>query len=284
MFRVLFIFSGRRGHAGGVRPLNPRTIRTSILGTLSVVLTLAAGYVGASETESIEIHGAAAAQAEIIRQHAEAVRRQIIGELLGDPTPRPWTVPCEVHVHTSEAGFAAAVGGPPGGAGGATSIEFSGDQVSLRRIDVLGDLDVPDALAHELVHVVLADRFTDGPPPRWADEGLAILFDSLEKKAGHEADFQVARHEGMIWSSAHLFAMEEYPAEQGRQRVFYGQSAALVRWLIARRDMASFLNFVEDAARDGSRDALDRHYSFASTEALDRAWLAAPSQVDISLD
>jgi hypothetical protein len=235
---------------------------------------------------NIEVHGITGTRAEAVRLRAEEVRRQVFATLLGVSAPRPWTVPCEIHVHPTAASFEEAVGGPPAAARGATSIEFAGDAVSLRRIDVMGDGSetMPDALAHELVHVILADRFPLAPPPRWADEGLAVLFDSAEKQAGHDADFDSARRDGMAWSSAHLLSMEEYPDETGRQRVFYGQSASLVRWLIARRDASVFLRFVEDLGIDGPPIALERHYGLASTEALDRDWLAAPAGSDVGLD
>jgi hypothetical protein len=88
----------------------------------------------------------------------------------------------------------------------------------------------------------------------------------------------------MVWSSAHLFAMDEYPAESGRQQVFYGQSASLVRFLIARRGAGVFLRFIDDLDIDGPTIALDRHYDLASPDALDRAWLTAPAGRDVGLD
>jgi len=237
-------------------------------------------------TRSIEVHGVSPARAEVVRRHAEEVRRRVFAELLGVSAPRPWAVPCEIHVHESAEAFEHAVGGPPAAASGATSIEFAGDAVSLRRIDVMSDGadGVPDALAHELVHVVLADRFPLAPPPRWADEGLAVLFDAPEKQAGHDADFAAARRDGMAWSATHFLAMADYPAETGRQRVFYGQSVALVRWLIARGGIGTFMQFVEDASLDGATVSLDRHYGLASSEALDRAWLGVAPIGDVSMD
>jgi hypothetical protein len=153
-------------------------------------------------------------------------------------------------------------------------LEFAGDRVVTRRIDVMGDGPeiVPDAIDHELVHVVLADHFIHAAPPRWADEGLALLFDTPEKQRGHEADFQDARRRGLAWSAADLLAIEDYPADSARQKIFYGQSAALVRWLIARRDAATFIRFVDDAAQVGMEAALDRHYAITSLVSVSSAW------------
>jgi hypothetical protein len=222
----------------------------------------------------IVVLGTDPARARVIREHAEAMRREAFASLLGEPEPAPWLVRCEVHVHATTDSFAAAVGGPPADARGATSLDFAGARVVSRRIDVMGDGpgDIPDALDHELVHVVLADHFVHAPPPRWADEGLALLFDAPEKQGEHQADFQVAARRGMAWSAAELVALEDYPEDGGRQRVFYGQSAALVRWLVARRDAATFIRFLDDVADVGIEPALRRHYALESLASVTPAW------------
>ena len=225
-------------------------------------------------TGNIVIVGTSQSRADVIREHAETIRREAFSQLLGETHPKPWLVRCAIHVHASADSFEQAVGGSPAEARGATSLEFSGDRVVIRRIDVMGDGPgiVPDAIDHELVHVVLADHFIHAAPPRWADEGLALLFDTPEKQRGHEADFQDARRRGLVWSAADLLALEEYPVDGPRQKIFYGQSAALVRWLIARRDAATFIRFLDDAAQVGMEAALDRHYAIDSLVSVSSAW------------
>jgi hypothetical protein len=225
-------------------------------------------------TGNIIVVGTSQSRAAIIREHAETFRREAFSQLLGDTRPKPWLVRCEIHVHPSADSFEQAVGGSPAEARGATSLDFAGDRVVARRIDVMGDgpAVVPDAIDHELVHVVLADHFVHAAPPRWADEGLALLFDTQEKQQGHEADFQNARRRGLVWSAADLFSLENYPDDSVRQRIFYGQSAAVVRWLIARRDAATFIRFLDDAAEVGMEAALDRHYAITSLASVSSAW------------
>ena len=225
-------------------------------------------------TGNIVVVGTDPSRADVIREHAETIRREAFSQLLGEADPKPWLVRCEIHVHSSAESFEQAVGGSPAEARGATSLEFSGDRVVTRRIDVMGDgpAAVPDAIDHELVHVVLADHFVHAAPPRWADEGLALLFDTQEKQRGHEADFQDARRRGLAWSATDLLALEDYPADGPRQKIFYGQSAALVRWLIARRDAATFIRFLDDAAHVGMEAALDRHYAIPSLASVSSAW------------
>ena len=250
------------------------------------VLCAAVILQGRVANANFDVHGTSSTRAEAIVRHAEQVRERAFETLLGASAPSPWTVRCEIHLHATEDSFAEAVGGPPDGARGATAIEFAEAGICVRRIDLMDDdpAAVPDALAHELVHVILADHFTTAPPPRWADEGLAVLFDDEAKQAGHARDFAAARRAGMTWSASHLLAMEEYPREPHRQRVFYGQSAALVRWLIDQRGAATLLSFLDDAAAIGEGAALERHYGFSTVAALERAWLSQPADTDIGVD
>lgn len=254
--------------------------RVAILTVALGILARAATGTGAPADEgrrSILVSGVTPERAALVAAHAEEVRRTIFARLLDEPSPAPWTPACVVHVHDDAASFAAAVGAPPLAARGSTSIEFTGDLVSLRRIDVMGDRGgtIPDALDHELVHVVLADHFTAGPPPRWADEGLATLFDPLEKQLGHDADFQAARARGQVWRARELMTADPHPADAARLRIFYGQSAALVRWLVDTRGAATFIAFLDDVEQGVSR-ALATHYRIASPEELDRRWTPTP--------
>lgn len=295
MWRVLFMVSGpsadRRGSASvastdkGVSAARCTAAGLLLLAAACVATERSPAAAGESARDNVTVHGVASPAAARIRGHAEEVRATAFASLLGERSPRPWLPRCAIHVHATPAAFAAAVGGPPDVAQGATSIEFSGAMVSLRRIDVLADpaTPIPPALAHELVHVVLADRFTDGPPPRWADEGLAILFDVADRQVDHERDFRAARARGMAWSAADLVSLEDYPPGAERQRVFYGQSAALVRWLIGRKDAPSFIRFVEACPEHGVAPALAQHYGLKSIGDLERAWKEVPPMHTLGL-
>lgn len=278
MHRVLFLVTGRRP------VVRPAGRSHSVPWWFLIAATMLPGACAAG---NFGVHGGEGGRAELVARQAESVRERVFSALFGTDRPADWAVACDIHLHPTPESFAEAVGGSPDGARGATSVEFAGSDVSLRRIDLLDDdpaAVVPDALAHELVHVILADRFTIGPPPRWADEGLAVFFDDEEKRAGHARDFASAQEAGMIWSARHLLSMEDYPREPHRQRVFYGQSAALVGWLIDQRGTATLLAFLEDSAALGTDVALERHYGFTTVAALERAWLAVPVGEDVGIN
>lgn len=256
------------------------SVRSPPTGRLALAFAIAfVAGTGRGDSPSVIVHGVDATRAQRIADHAEAVRRAACAALLRVESPAAWAPRCLIQVHLTSASFAGAVGGQPVGARGATSIEFSGDAVSLRRIDVMGDGPevIPDALAHELVHVVLADRFTELAPPRWADEGLALLFDAEAKQAAHDGDFRRAQAAGGGFTAADILALEHYPSSPARQRVFYGQAAALTRWLVARDDAAAFVDFLDDASRTDVASALLRHYGLETLASLDAAWKEVPS-------
>lgn len=241
---------------------------------LAFPLVLSLPMATAADEANIEVVGVNEERAAVIQEHAERVRRIAFEQLLATTDPLPWNEPCLIVVHPTAESFAAAVGVEPVAIRGATSIEFLAHNVSSRQIDVMGDGDetVPDALAHELVHVVLADHFSRLPPPRWADEGMAVLFDSILKQQRHNADLEHAVRHGQTWSAGDLAALEEYPDSLRRQQIFYGQSAALVRWLIAEQGAATFIRFVDDSSTVGFSAALQDHYGLDAVADLEPAW------------
>jgi hypothetical protein len=59
-------------------------------------------------------------------------------------------------------------------------------------------------------------------------------------------------------------------------RAFYGQSASLVRWLIARKDAPTFIRFLRQCPEGGMAAALERHYGLRSIKDLELAWKEVP--------
>jgi hypothetical protein len=154
-------------------------------------------------------------------------------------------------------------------------------RIVSRRIDLRGDVSDPlaAALPHELTHVILADAFAGEELPRWADEGMAMQADPPSKLAGHNRDLDAAIAAQRVFHVGELFAKQEYPTADGRT-VFYGESASLVSFLVARRPPSEFVRFIRQSNTSGYSAALRDVYGIESVASLERQWR---SLVDLAL-
>jgi hypothetical protein len=107
--------------------------------------------------------------------------------------------------------------------------------------------------------------------PRWADEGMAILADTDAKQQRHFNDFQQAITSRTTFHVAELLAIENYPSPN-RFGTFYGQSASLTKFLVARKSPEQFTAFIERASTDGYEAALQQFYGISGLPELDRMW------------
>lgn len=185
-----------------------------------------------------------------------------------------WSPRCEIVVHATKANYLAAVGRGGEATRGASWIEFQNKQVSRRRIDLLGVDDAGlTALAHEMTHVIFADLFQGRQPPRWADEGAAMLADSHDKQQLHQRDLERAVAGQIEFRIGELFALEQYP-QPHRVPGFYGQSVSLAAFLARRDDPAKFVKFIERVLDRGHDRALRDVYGIENAASLELEWLA----------
>lgn len=185
-----------------------------------------------------------------------------------------WTPRCQVVVHPTKQSYLAAVGRGGESTRGSSWIEFKEKQVSKRRIDLLGVGDLGlTALAHEMTHVIFADLFQGRQPPRWADEGAAMLADTHEKQQLHQRDLEQAVTARIEFRVGELFALEQYP-QQHRVPGFYGQSVSLAAFLARRDDPSKFVKFIERVLDHGHDRGLQDVYGIAGIASLESEWRA----------
>ncbi len=210
----------------------------------------------------------------------ETLRGRLIGQWLGSGATSAWTPKCELVLHASDDGYVREVGSGGRQSLASSLVDRSQGRVTLRRIDVRATQASwqTTALAHELTHVVLADRFPDRAVPRWVDEGLAILADPAEKQRRHLRDFRQATSTRSDFRLLELITLDDYPPSQ-RWGAFYGQSASLARFLVETSGEAQFLAFVEAALALGYEQALQQFYGFGIAE-LERNWRSQALTVD----
>jgi hypothetical protein len=233
-----------------------------------------AGNRNRATSANFEVVGPSATQdAKQVAVLCERWREKLQGYWLQTPQAA-WSPKCEIVVHATKQSYLAAVGRGGEMTRGSSWIEFQKKQVSKRRIDLLGVSDLGlTALAHEMTHVIFADLFQGRQPPRWADEGAAMLADTLEKQQLHQRDLEKAIASRNDFRVVELFSLEQYP-QPHRVPGFYGQSVSLAAFLARRDDPAKFVKFIERTLDHGHDRALQDVYGIDSSAKLEAEWLA----------
>ncbi len=192
---------------------------------------------------------------------------RLVGRWLG-PGAAKWRPKCRVVIHPGEASYLREVGQAGRSTVASALVKRDRGRIALRRIDVRDANS--SAFGHELTHVILADRFSRVPLPRWVDEGIAILADSSEKQRRHARDFGRALALGSEFRLVELVAMEDYPPP-GRWGAFYGQSASLVNFLVEQSGEDQFLEFIAASLEAGYHEGLRQTYGLSIAQ-LESRW------------
>ena len=212
--------------------------------------------------------------ARYVASRCENTRSQLRCDCLGRSEPLAWEPKCQIVLHSSQSSYRRATGQGSGQTVGSSLINIRSGRVSERRIDLLAT-DAKQALSavpHELTHVLLADVFPASPPPRWAEEGLALLADPADKRARHARDLRRALQTNTTLPLATFFTNADYPAARDRA-VFYAQSMSLAEYLVALDSPQRFVEFVELGERVGHAAALRRIYDIQGLAELENKWL-----------
>ena len=207
-------------------------------------------------------------------EKCEATRATLAEQWLGTTLAPNWTPKCDIVLHPSDAAYLREVGGGAGSTVASSLIDRKEGRIATRRIDVRGTQPnwQTAALGHEMTHIVLADRFADRPLPRWVDEGMAILADSREKQRLHRQDLKKALESRSQFRVLELITLADYPPAQ-RWGTFYGQSAALVQYLVEQGGERRFVEFVQLSLDQGYEPALRQVYQVGIAE-LEQRWQA----------
>jgi hypothetical protein len=210
--------------------------------------------------------------AESMLKLCESLRNELQQTWGGKEPPQSWQPKCQVVVHATRAEYLKIVG--PGGSQttGSSLIEVESGKVTSRRIDLLLEPQgIVSALPHELTHVILADRFNGRQPPRWLDEGIAMLADTREKQLLHERDCRDAIASNQAIPLGELLRLSEFTSA-AQVPAFYGQSLSLVHMLATKDKPEKLIDFALDAIDQGYDQALQNHYGIEGANKLERQW------------
>lgn len=211
--------------------------------------------------------------AKRLAECCETWRTRLRKTWITNPDAANWLPKCDVCVHPGKSAYNMALNRPGDTSVGSTMMNFDQGRAVLRRIDLRADASdwSNAALPHELTHVVLGERFGGHALPRWADEGIAMLSESVEKHRERLNNLRevLSRRESL--GIVDLIQMNRLPPSHQRD-AFYGQSVALTSLLIRQSTPAQFADFIEDAQRRGIHSALQQRYSLDGLGALQRQW------------
>jgi hypothetical protein len=216
--------------------------------------------------------------AEAIAQAAEAQRKAIFERWSGPPAG-PWGPRCEVVLHPTADGYAGTTGKPAQATGHAV-VRLTNTAVSERRIELRADDPgaVANTLPRELTHVVLADLFPHAAPPKWAEEGMAVLAASPDEVGRYARTLPRCARDGELLPVAALLEMKDFPAAE-RITGFYCESVTLVEYLVRQGGERTFTIFLRDCQRYGTAQALKRNYKIDGPPALEAGWKRAALDV-----
>lgn len=214
-----------------------------------------------------------AAEAERVARRCEQVRRDLIDTWGLAETAQPWSPKCQVILHGTIGNYGAAVGSQFAATYGSSLVEPQTGKVTVRRIDLRTNVDdyLTAALPHEVCHVLLADRFRSRAAPLWYDEGVALLADTEAKQRLHERDLHDGFRRHIEFSVAELVTAQQYPPKE-RMGVFYGQCAALTRYLRLVGSAEQLYKFAIRCGEVGVNLAAHECYDFSGAQDLENNW------------
>lgn len=186
--------------------------------------------------------------------------RQSISQTWFGPAGPAWAPVCEITIHPNATAFAVATGlsdRVPGRA----EVSLANHAAQSRRIDVRADDEslLAVTLPKELTHVVLADLFPTKPPPRWAEEAMAILSAGRAESERYRAAAPRLAADGALPRPSQIIASTGFPPAH-QITGFYVASVSVVDFLVKRKDEKAFAAFLTDAQRYGIETALKRQY------------------------
>jgi hypothetical protein len=227
-----------------------------------VVVVFAMPHVAAGEPAQVNfvVEGTTEEAARLITEAAEKQRTEQAKLWLGKALPA-WIAPCTIRVSLCE-------GRPSGG----TTFDYRRSPHTACMF-LNGPLPaiLDGVLPHEVGHTVLAEHFRR-PIPRWADEGAAILSETGGAPKLHQKRARELLANGRAMRLTHLFGLRDYPADVGP---LYAEGYSVSRFLVEKKDRATYLKFITAGMTDGWESAVSSSYGYESIDALEQAWIAS---------
>lgn len=228
------------------------------------------------ESQSFRVHHVGPASlAERIVPVCEQTRTALQTRWLGDAAKTGWSPKCDLFLYPTAVEFQRLTRVPAETMGYA-DLEIGEGKVWLRRLHVRADdtKRLDKLLVHELTHVVLADYFAEHQIPRWADEGIAILSEPVERRNELRSWLTKEATQGRVFSLRQLATQRQLPQDKRLGDLFYAQSSSLVEFLLSERELSGpqVLRFVAESETRGLEATLSHWFPDVASTVVESEW------------
>jgi hypothetical protein len=222
-----------------------------------------------TETENFRIYHRDVALAEEVAVIAETSRSQAHEMWFTAEPLAKWSPKCDLVLYPTAQEFAQQTNQMPQSPA-FTQCDVQDGWVASRRIELR--VDEPNMkngiLPHEIAHAVFAGQFARRSPPKWADEGMAVLTEPEDIQNRHLAGLVSARSQQRGFRCDQLLPMQTYPSQV---QEFYAHSVGVCRMLVERHGgRERLVQFVRTATETNDYDgALFRVYAIRGMKDLE---------------
>lgn len=224
-----------------------------------------------TETTNFVIYHRDPALAEEVAQLSERARTSSQNHWFRDEASPDWEPKCHMYLYPTGQEYSMATNVGPESPGHSSVVNNSG-QIQRREVHLRADDPTMKyaVLPHEVTHVVLAGRFGTHSLPRWADEGMAVLTEPVDKQDAHLANLARTHVMGRAYTCGQVMTMAQYPPGD-RMRDFYAHSVGICRCLVERHGHEKLVQFLRLSLDTGNYEqALKQIYGMNSFAELER--------------
>lgn len=223
-----------------------------------------------AETENFRIFHREPHKVARVAELAESGRRRAHDKWFAGEALEPWSPKCDLTIYPTADEYRNATGVGIQSPGHSKTLNDRG-RVTVRQLFIRSDdPNMMDAvLPHEVAHVVFAGKFDHHAVPRWADEGMAVLTEPMDKQEAHLRNLSELARRGQRFSCGQMLAAQDYPPG-AQMRDFYAQSVGICRHLVERGGEAKLVQMLRSALRSGDYDlAIRQTYGNAGVAQLE---------------
>jgi hypothetical protein len=225
---------------------------------LAISLPVTAFGAGLAFNDDLRVIASTQALADETLARAESFRQEIALEWFGEalaPGKAPTIISVELTPH-EETGITWPIDHP--------KRKFHRVWLAVPRQPMLAGM-----LRHEMVHVLVAARFSVGVVPAFADEAAASLSDDPGRAARRREILDAMARSGQ-WPG--LGTILTADAIGPSDETSYAVACSLAEYLLTRGDKPTFLRFAVAGKRAGWDAALEQHYQIGSVRQLQERW------------